>query len=185
MQTTEIQAIYAIPLQNTKYTSHSYRALPPQPEVKLFLLLFGGLCLLCESKSGSGPQSYSRYVQHTTPWSECIGSVQRSGLPMWKFHLLTSATHLVPDLPHEHYMFDTFPASHQACIIVNLTLLLLRYSKGRRDGFRMCVPYMTHGKFGTLLLPILFFPYSIYWKAWHSHIVSSPTEATAHVLRTA
>lgn len=64
MQTTEIQAIYAIPLQNTKYTSHSYRALPPQPEVKLFLLLFGGLCLLCESKSGSGPQSYSRYVQH-------------------------------------------------------------------------------------------------------------------------
>lgn len=156
----------------------------PQAEVKPFLLLFSGPCLVVWIKS------LAQVPRITLSMHNTLNRMHWLNAKIWLTYVKVSPPYKCdqsgPWLAPWTLMCST-PSSQatRLCIIVNLTSLLLRHSKGGRDGIRMYVPYMTHGKFGTLLLPILFFPQSIYWMAWHAHIISSPTEVTAHLLRTA
>lgn len=70
IQTTEIQAIYAISLQTTRNTSHSYCALSPQPEVKPFLLLFGGPWLVVWVKSLGQVPRITPGMYNTLNWMQ-------------------------------------------------------------------------------------------------------------------
>lgn len=152
IQTSEIQAIYAISLQNI-----------PQ--------------LLCTVSTARGKALSAALRWPLFNWVKSLGQVPRITPSIYNtlnwMHWLNAKiwlTYVKVSPPYKCNWSSPWLApwtlmcvtpSLQAtrlCIIVNLTSLLLRYSKGRRDGIRMYVPCMTHGKFGTLLLPILFFP---------------------------
>lgn len=157
IQTTEIQAIYAISLQTTKNTSLSYCALSPQPEVKPFLLLFDGPCLVVWVKSLGQVPRITPGMYNTLNWMQWFNA------KIWLTYVTVSPPYKgnssSPWLaPWTFFVWHLPCKPPKLCSIVNLPPLLLRYSKGRRDGIRMYVSYMTQGKFGTLLLPILFFP---------------------------
>lgn len=123
--------------KNTKYTSHSYCALSPQPEIKPFLLLFGGPCLVLWVKSLDEIPRISPGIYNALKWMHWLNANDESYVkasPSYKCS--SSSPRLAP------WTLCLTP-SLEATWLESLWILPLYYSGTQKEGV-MELGYMSH-----------------------------------------